>query len=346
MPVTNYIWDVVSDNVLMEKDDDGETIARYLQEPKLYGEVISQERGGQTRYYNYDGEGNTCELTDENQNVTDTYEYSAFGKEIARTGTTENPFGYRGALGYYANPETNDIYVRARIYEPKIGRWLSVDPLGLQDGANCFVYVRMNPVLYDDPSGTQCLGPPPCLDPAPPSLMLICYYLNCEDLPDPCACCTEQVARIPPADIEFVRPARPFRRCRAKIICRPNCPNGLLAFTGPPIPDPNAPNNHFVIEICVSCRIAKRSLEAVIQHELVHFRRFCQGGQGIHTCQQCKVQEGKAYEESCNIAFPNDPVKRARCERCGEYLGCSYIKNCVQDETPPCTPADLGVFTK
>ena len=103
MPVTNYIWDVVSDNVLMEKDDDGETIARYVQRPELYGEVISQERDGQTRYYNFDGEGNTCELTDENQNVTDTYEYDAFGKEIARTGTTVNPFGYKGALGYYAN---------------------------------------------------------------------------------------------------------------------------------------------------------------------------------------------------------------------------------------------------
>lgn len=42
MPVTNYIWDVVSDNVLMEKDDDDETIARYVQEPSLYGEAISQ----------------------------------------------------------------------------------------------------------------------------------------------------------------------------------------------------------------------------------------------------------------------------------------------------------------
>jgi len=153
MGVTNYIWDVVSDNVLMEKDDDGETTARYVQEPELYGEVISQERDGETRYYNFDGEGNASELTDENGNVTDTYEYSAFGKEIARTGTTENPFGYKGALGYYANPEANDVYVRARVYQPGIGRWLSRDPIPFSGFANQYNYAWANPITQSDPSG-------------------------------------------------------------------------------------------------------------------------------------------------------------------------------------------------
>lgn len=37
MPVVNYIWDVVSDNDLMEVDDEGNTLARYVQEPDLYG---------------------------------------------------------------------------------------------------------------------------------------------------------------------------------------------------------------------------------------------------------------------------------------------------------------------
>jgi len=153
MPVTNYIWDVVSDNVLMEKDDDGETIARYVQEPELYGEVISQERGGETRYFNYDGEGNTCELTDENENVTDTYEYSAFGKEIARTGTTVNPFGFKGSLGYYTNGKTNDIYVRTRPYVPSTGRWLSQDRVGFVDGPNHYLYVLNSAIGFVDPSG-------------------------------------------------------------------------------------------------------------------------------------------------------------------------------------------------
>ena len=30
MPVVNYIWDVASDNVLMEMDDEGNILARYV----------------------------------------------------------------------------------------------------------------------------------------------------------------------------------------------------------------------------------------------------------------------------------------------------------------------------
>lgn len=159
MPVTNYIWDVVSDNVLMEKDDDDETIARYVQEPSLYGEAISQERGGDTRYYHYDGEGNTIDLTDENENVTDTYEYTAFGEEVARTGSTVNPFGYKGSLGYYTNTDTDDTYVRARTYEPKIGRWMSPDPLLLLGYPSTYLYADNTPVVLQDPSGLISFAP-------------------------------------------------------------------------------------------------------------------------------------------------------------------------------------------
>jgi RHS repeat-associated protein len=153
MPVVNYIWDVVTDNVIMEVDDEGYTLARYVQEPSLYGAVISQERDSQTRYYNFDGLGNTAELTDENDNVTDTYEYSAFGEEIAHTGSTVNPFRYKGALGYYTNSETKDIYVRERPYQPTIGRWLSLDALGFLDGPNPYIYVDNSGPNFDDPSG-------------------------------------------------------------------------------------------------------------------------------------------------------------------------------------------------
>jgi len=175
--MTYYYWDEVNDNLFGEEDANGEVTASYTHEPGLYGELIAQERDGETRYYNYDGLGNTVELTDENQNVTDTYEYSAFGEEVARTGTTENPFGYKGAVGYYANPETGDLYVRARNYEPAVGRWISIDPMqfaaivrkskfvnvhrsaerveGQDFGtiSNGFAYANGNPVLLWDPSG-------------------------------------------------------------------------------------------------------------------------------------------------------------------------------------------------
>lgn len=133
------------------------------------------ERDGQTRYYNYDGLGKTVELTDENQNVTDTYEYTAFGEQIAHTGTTENPLRFNGAHGYYSHSDTNDVYVRERTYEPRVGRWLSVDPLRFIDGINCHEYVGNDPVNRTDPSGTFTIYPP--------------IWLPGVGVPTACSCC-------------------------------------------------------------------------------------------------------------------------------------------------------------
>ena len=151
MTVTNFIWDEVSDNVLFETDENGAVTASYTNRPERFGELISQERNGVTSYYHYDGAHSTRQLTDENGSVTDTFIYSADGVEVARTGATTNPFGYKGAVGYYTNSATGDIYVRARMYQPTSGRWLSMDPLGFADGPNLYrAYFVPNSV---DPSG-------------------------------------------------------------------------------------------------------------------------------------------------------------------------------------------------
>ena len=138
MAVTNFIWDEVSDNVLFETDENNVVTTSYTHLPGKFGELISQERNGVTSYYHYDGAHSTRQLTDENRNVTDTFIYSADGEEIARTGVTTNPFGYKGAVGYYTNSATDDIYVRARTYQPVTGRWLSLEPLGFVDGPNLY----------------------------------------------------------------------------------------------------------------------------------------------------------------------------------------------------------------
>jgi hypothetical protein len=115
MPVTNYIWDVVNDSYLMETDETGAATAVYTSEPVQYGRLISQRRDGVTSYYHFDGQGSTRQLTDENQNVTDTYTYSAFGETVASLGTTVNSFAYKGTMGYYSDSESSDFYVRARV---------------------------------------------------------------------------------------------------------------------------------------------------------------------------------------------------------------------------------------
>ena len=153
MTVTNYIWDVESDNLLMETDASGATTAVYTNEPDVFGELVSQRRGGVTSYYHFDAQRSTRQLTDANQNVTDAATYTAFGEAVASSGVTSNPFGYQGALGYYLNPETNDLYIRARFYSAQLGRFCSRDPIGHVRNSNIYFYADDIPVAAVDPSG-------------------------------------------------------------------------------------------------------------------------------------------------------------------------------------------------
>ena len=106
-----------------------------------------------TSYYHYDGLHNAVQLTDATQTVTDTATYNAFGEKVESTGSTTNPFGYKGELGYYANPDTDDLYVRARSYKPTIARWLSVDPIWVLGASNKYRYAEGIPTRLVDPSG-------------------------------------------------------------------------------------------------------------------------------------------------------------------------------------------------
>jgi hypothetical protein len=129
MPETNFFWDPLSDNILQERDESGTVAAEYTTEPGLYGNVISQNRGGVESQCHYDAIGSTLAVTDDNQNVTDTFAYTAFGEVTERTGTAEVPFQYIGQKGYYTDGLTGQIVARRRPYEPLRARWLAVDPL-------------------------------------------------------------------------------------------------------------------------------------------------------------------------------------------------------------------------
>jgi RHS repeat-associated protein len=87
-------------------------------------------------------------------NVTDTYEYDAFGNLLNKTGTTPNNYLYRGEqfdsdLGLY--------YLRARYYNRTTGRFTSRDPedhsLFAPNELHKYLYVNGDPVNVIDPSG-------------------------------------------------------------------------------------------------------------------------------------------------------------------------------------------------
>jgi RHS repeat-associated protein len=153
MPTTNFVWDPLNDSYLMETDENGATIVVYVQEPSQYGGLLSEQRGGETRYYHQDHLGSTRFLTDETGTVTDTFAYDAWGNELARTGTTATPFRWIGAKGYYFDVEIGTYYIRARTYAPITTRWLSADPAHFVDGVNRYILYFVT--SRSDPSGTE-----------------------------------------------------------------------------------------------------------------------------------------------------------------------------------------------
>jgi RHS repeat-associated protein len=60
-----------------------------------------------------------------------------------------------------ADTERANNYYRARYYDPKIGRFISEDPIGFDGGINFYAYVGNNPANWTDPSGLQSTPPPP-----------------------------------------------------------------------------------------------------------------------------------------------------------------------------------------
>ena len=154
-PVTNYLWDEISPygDVVLETDGSGSTLASYV---LCEAELLSQTRGGTTSYYLHDGQGNTRVLSDDSGTVTDTYAYTAFGELNTQTSTTANAYLY---TGQQFDSLTGLYSLRARYYDPAVGRFLSQDTANLVLMApveiDRYVYTANNPINAVAPGGLQ-----------------------------------------------------------------------------------------------------------------------------------------------------------------------------------------------
>ena len=68
---------------------------------------------------------------------------------------TGSPFGYTGRQ-WDAKAELYNY--RARYYDPVLGIFLSMDPIGTKDDPNLYMYVGLDPVNKTDPTGTTCVN--------------------------------------------------------------------------------------------------------------------------------------------------------------------------------------------
>ena len=123
---TVFIWD--GNQLVMELSESGIVKKRYIRGNDLvYVDKEADKDSGKfedKQYYVTDSHGNVVQLTNVDGKIIKTYEYDSFGNEVNLDKKDDNPFRY---CGEYYDKETEEIYLRARYYQPTVGRFLTRD---------------------------------------------------------------------------------------------------------------------------------------------------------------------------------------------------------------------------
>jgi RHS repeat-associated protein len=91
---------------------------------------------------------------DEKGNLISYEEYSPYGSTTYQLVFNKMPKRYQFS-GKERDSNSGLYYFGKRYYAAWLGRWISVDPIGIKDGLNVFEYVGSNPIKTVDPTGTM-----------------------------------------------------------------------------------------------------------------------------------------------------------------------------------------------
>ena len=179
---TSFLLD--GDNIVAETRG-GSLVSRYV-----YGvNLVSCRSGSSLLYYHQNAHGDVVKITTAAGAVNRSYDYDAFGNEKDPASADANPFRY---CGEYWDSETETYYLRARYYDPSIGRFTQQDThwntanmiygdnpqkinerqdaLGLtaytyvpqisaiMQSGNLYVYCVNSPISYVDHTGNSALA--------------------------------------------------------------------------------------------------------------------------------------------------------------------------------------------
>jgi RHS repeat-associated protein len=208
-------WTYDAEDILREAN--GSTTLKYVHGQRM-DEPLAADDGSTLSYIQVDGLGSVVKTTSSTGSVTLTRQYDAWG--ILQAGGTTSGYAFTGREW---NPESGLHYYRARYYDPKVGRFLSEDPLEIKSRdlheLNAYAHVANNPVNYTDPTGLASVTnhwskpvpykPETCPPGAPCSIKLCQPGKKCDDVDGvyiPADCKTNPYKVIDTCDVE-VTPA-------------------------------------------------------------------------------------------------------------------------------------------
>ncbi|OPX43223.1 tRNA nuclease WapA precursor [Ruminiclostridium hungatei] len=148
--VTNYLYD--RQNVILETDAEGNTRASYV---KGINYISKTDADGKASYYLFNGHGDVVQTVDAAGTTQNQYEYDIWGNPVLTIETAAgNSIRYAGE---FMDSEIGLYYLRARFYDPYLGRFTTEDSYWGEDenplSLNLYAYCANDPVRYTNPSG-------------------------------------------------------------------------------------------------------------------------------------------------------------------------------------------------
>jgi len=147
--VVQYVWD--GDRLVAEYDDKNALLARYAHGPGPDEPLADWLDDQNPTYFLSDHQNSIIGLDRLGTLIGTPFTYDPYGQPDPAHGFGGPRFRYTGQTALV--PAVPLWHYKARAYDPGVGRFLQIDPVGYEGSLNLYQYVDNNPLNAADPTG-------------------------------------------------------------------------------------------------------------------------------------------------------------------------------------------------